>query len=440
MTTDYRKWDVFISYASEDRETVASPLAEALRANGLQVWFDQFELKPGDMLLQSIDEGLRSSEYGIVILSPYFFGKEWTQQELGGLFQRMTGEKRKPFIIPIWYLLDASDVRQFSPILSNLTTIPWKTGMNQVVQKILSVIKPEVVSTSSTYATVFAKVFSALLEDDFKAQIRLEKDSEHTLPALRTITSKSDYPLKTRSRALETLIDLDGLDPATLEKLLTIPDSGWTGRLISVLSRLQYNLSKNQIKLLLENTHLPKVTNGLGEFVCNIVQRNHYSSQVFLPARSYPQWQVKYDCVRSIIRLDDNDSMETLQAFSSMKYWQARRHIVDYILSRIKQGRLSGKDQEIAVQILKQIITDGKTDPNTPTMSRAKEALAKATGDNSVLDSSSTDNQHRSDQSAKYIIYVNNSRGLVIGDNSKVDQEFNKIEEDEDDKDQEQDR
>jgi len=431
MPTDNRKWDVFISYASEDREVVAYPLAESLRAIGLQVWFDQFELKPGDMLLQSIDEGLRSSDYGIVILSPHFFGKEWTQQELGGLFQRMTGEKRKPFIIPIWYLLDASDVRQFSPILSNLIAIPWKTGMNQVVQKILTVIKPGVSSASSAYATVFSKVFSALLEDDFKSQVRLEKDSEHTLPALRTISTKSDYPLKTRSRALETLIDLDGLDPATLEKLLTIPDSGWTERLISVLSRYQYNLSENQIKLLLENSHLPKVTNGLGEFICNIVQQNHHSSRVFLPARSYPQWQVKYDCVRSIIRLDDNDTMETLQAFSPMKYWQARRHIVDYILSRIKQGRLSGKDQEIAVQILKQIVNDGKTDPNTPTMSRAKEALAKATGDNSVLDPSSADNEHRPDQNAKYIIYVNNGHGFVIGDNSTVNQEFNKAEDNE---------
>lgn len=68
-------WDVFISYASEDRETVAAPLAEALRVNGLRVWYDQFELTPGKQLLQSIDEGLRESRFGIVVLSPHFSQK-----------------------------------------------------------------------------------------------------------------------------------------------------------------------------------------------------------------------------------------------------------------------------------------------------------------------------------------------------------------------------
>jgi hypothetical protein len=42
--------DVFISYASQDRNTVAKPLAELLTALGISVWFDQFDLKIGDSL------------------------------------------------------------------------------------------------------------------------------------------------------------------------------------------------------------------------------------------------------------------------------------------------------------------------------------------------------------------------------------------------------
>lgn len=38
------QWDVFVSYASEDREAVASPLSDLLGALGLRVWFDQTEL------------------------------------------------------------------------------------------------------------------------------------------------------------------------------------------------------------------------------------------------------------------------------------------------------------------------------------------------------------------------------------------------------------
>jgi len=268
MTTNSnKKWDVFISYASEDREVVASPLAEALRSNGLSVWFDQFELQPGKLLLQSIDEGLRSSEHGIVILSPYFFGKQWTQQELGGLFQRMTGEMNTSFLIPIWFQLDVSDIRRFSPILSNLIAIPWSMGLNQVVQKILAVIQPIHGDTGNSYATTYSLVFSALSEDDFKYQINRINDKEHVLEVLRTILFKVDYPQNIRSRTLEALIALNALDHSTIEKLITRPDSGWMGRVISILSQVQYDLSEQEISLLLGNTHLPKITSGLGNLI-----------------------------------------------------------------------------------------------------------------------------------------------------------------------------
>jgi TIR domain len=65
-----REYDVFISHAVEDNETIARPLAQALMARGMSVWFDEFELKLGDSLTRQIDDGLRNSRVGIVILSP----------------------------------------------------------------------------------------------------------------------------------------------------------------------------------------------------------------------------------------------------------------------------------------------------------------------------------------------------------------------------------
>jgi hypothetical protein len=38
------EWDVFVSHASEDKEAIARPLAESLRARGLRVWYDDFSL------------------------------------------------------------------------------------------------------------------------------------------------------------------------------------------------------------------------------------------------------------------------------------------------------------------------------------------------------------------------------------------------------------
>ena len=75
------KWDIFVSHAYEDK-VFARALADALSLRDLSVWFDEFELKVGDSLRRSIDSGLSESRFGIVILSPDFFAKEWTKKRV----------------------------------------------------------------------------------------------------------------------------------------------------------------------------------------------------------------------------------------------------------------------------------------------------------------------------------------------------------------------
>ena len=78
---DYR-WDLFISYAHEDKLSCAQPLAEKLMAFGLRVWFDVWCLKIGHSLRRRINDGLKQSKYAVVILSEHFFSKDWPQMEL----------------------------------------------------------------------------------------------------------------------------------------------------------------------------------------------------------------------------------------------------------------------------------------------------------------------------------------------------------------------
>ena len=59
------KYDYFISHASEDKNQVAKPLAEALTMNGCSVWYDDFSLSIGDSLSESIDKGLANSRWGM---------------------------------------------------------------------------------------------------------------------------------------------------------------------------------------------------------------------------------------------------------------------------------------------------------------------------------------------------------------------------------------
>src|SRR5258707_10987988 len=96
------QYDVFIAHASEDKNDVAKPLAEALRSYGVRVWYDAFTLKLGDSLSRSIDDGLANSNFGLVILSPSFFAKNWPEYELRGLTAKEIGGRNKE-ILPLLY-------------------------------------------------------------------------------------------------------------------------------------------------------------------------------------------------------------------------------------------------------------------------------------------------------------------------------------------------
>ncbi|WP_368666895.1 toll/interleukin-1 receptor domain-containing protein [Dysgonomonas sp. 511] len=92
-------------------------LAEALRNNGFEVWYDEFELKIGDSLRKKIDYGLSNANYGIVIVSPSFVKKNWTEYELNGMVAReMNGHK---VILPIWHKISKDEVLKYSPTLAD---------------------------------------------------------------------------------------------------------------------------------------------------------------------------------------------------------------------------------------------------------------------------------------------------------------------------------
>lgn len=109
--------DVFISHASEDKDDFVRPLAMALIAKGLEVWYDEFTLRIGDSLRQKIDRGVATSRVGLVILSPSFIAKGWTNYELDGIVTRtVSGEQ---ILLPIWHNITKQQVIDFSPSLAD---------------------------------------------------------------------------------------------------------------------------------------------------------------------------------------------------------------------------------------------------------------------------------------------------------------------------------
>jgi hypothetical protein len=134
-------WDVFICHAYEDKTSIARPLAEALKAKGLRVWFDEFTLTLGDSLSESIDQGLAKSLFGVVILSPAFFGKKWARKELDGLTAKEVSSGK--VILPIWHQVDREYVLGFSPILADKLAVTTDAGLDKVVDEILKAVSKE---------------------------------------------------------------------------------------------------------------------------------------------------------------------------------------------------------------------------------------------------------------------------------------------------------
>jgi hypothetical protein len=131
-------YDVFISHASEDKVLVAAALAAYLENRGFRVWLDEFELTVGDSLRCSIDHGLSASRFGLVILSPDFLRKAWTNRELDGLVAREDGNQK--VILPIWHNLSKEDVLTYSPTLAGKMAVSTEQGLEYVAEQVVRAI------------------------------------------------------------------------------------------------------------------------------------------------------------------------------------------------------------------------------------------------------------------------------------------------------------
>lgn len=91
---------------------------EELKKIGIKVWYDKSQMKLGDSMRQRIDDGLKKSRFGIVVLSPDYIkeGKYWTKTELDGLFQLESINGKT--IIPIWHNLQKKEVIAYSPTIA----------------------------------------------------------------------------------------------------------------------------------------------------------------------------------------------------------------------------------------------------------------------------------------------------------------------------------
>jgi hypothetical protein len=126
----------FISHDSRDAD-VARRIAIGLQKMRCSVWYDEFTLRAGDNLRDSIEKGLKECHKCIVVLSENFFSNGgWTKKEFDSIFTREILEETN-LVLPVWFEVNRKQVYDYSPSLLNVKGLDWaRLGEDEVIRQL----------------------------------------------------------------------------------------------------------------------------------------------------------------------------------------------------------------------------------------------------------------------------------------------------------------
>jgi len=126
--------DIFISHASEDKPTIITPLIKALKQNNISYWLDQEEIEWGDSLIDAISDGLKKSQYVLVVLSQAFISKGWTKAELNSMLnlEISKGDKK---VLPL-IVGDEESILKALPLLRDKRYLVWGGNVVAIVDEL----------------------------------------------------------------------------------------------------------------------------------------------------------------------------------------------------------------------------------------------------------------------------------------------------------------
>lgn len=187
-----KKYDIFISHASEDKDSLVRPLAMILERLSVRVWYDEFSLKLGDSLTTSIDIGLQESRFGLLVLSKSFLGKNWPDYEYRSLLTRqIDGDK---VILPLWYGVTKEDVKKYSLYLADIKAVSiTEDNYKAVIALILRVVRPDIWQEMRMRGVLRKVVVEGTLGVTKLSEIKRETKKQSKLSPQQYIRSKAVF-------------------------------------------------------------------------------------------------------------------------------------------------------------------------------------------------------------------------------------------------------
>lgn len=134
--------DIFICHASEDKSSVVRPLISSLNESGLSYWVDELEIALGESITERVNDGLKVSDYVVVVLSRAFMSKNWAKKELWSVLN-LEIKKDKVIVLPILVGSEpevAGIIEEF-PLLNEKLFIIWNGDSKRVAIEIFNSIR-----------------------------------------------------------------------------------------------------------------------------------------------------------------------------------------------------------------------------------------------------------------------------------------------------------
>lgn len=158
---------VFLSYSFQDKE-FAQHLANDLRKQGVKVWLADEQVKVGDKIIDTIREGISSSQWIIVVLSENSSQSDFVSKEL--VFALDEEQKRdRPFILPAVISETKLPIQ-----LQDKQYADFRENYNLGLEKILARVKP---STTRAYIQNQSRI-----NDEITEAFLLLKEKANSLP------------------------------------------------------------------------------------------------------------------------------------------------------------------------------------------------------------------------------------------------------------------
>jgi len=184
-----RQPKIYLAHASEDKPRIR-PLAEFLMASGIEVWFDEWEIEPGDSLREKMEEGLGAMTHFVVALTETSITKHWVAKEIDvGLVRQVGGQSR---FVPLLIDLDPA---KLSPFLQTMLYLPIdpadETQCKGLVDRLHGVSRKPALGAAPRYVQNAPAGFEGWSPAAITVGSHIVESSKHAMPVDPIVTLDS---------------------------------------------------------------------------------------------------------------------------------------------------------------------------------------------------------------------------------------------------------